>query len=601
MNIKTANNPTGDKTFSEDTLKIEKCGPNEDYLTVIDVPGIFRTTTEGVTTTRDQEMVRTMVKDYIKNSRTIILAVLPSNVDVATQEILTLAEKYDVDGERTLGILTKPDLVLERSAKLSVCSLLEGRKKPLKLGYFLVRNRGGDQDDENENAASSLTQREAMFQEEPWNSLPDDRLGVFALRERLQELLGHITNREFPKLRAETRGMLEEAEKELDDLGPARQTDREQQQYLMTIAGKFQTLVRAALDANYSSHAAFDNGELRLITAVVNTTDRFNKDFADTSRTYFFESERATSAKLPAPIRELLNGDWLPEKTEKTDSETASNNTDASNPEMFRGLEKIISPEEPVARPIEGIMEWIESVYQGSRGIELGTFSPTVLASVFREQSKKWEPITEQYVSKVIQHVHQFVSKALEVVCADETVRENLMEAIMGGLVSRYTDCMDQAKLLVNVERQLKPYTLNQYFNNSRQKAQGSRMAKILESHARTELRTEKSVIDVDAIPTAVTKKSNKKHDIESIHDILEAYYKVATTRFVDNVFQQAVDYKLLSGPNSPLRLFSEQWVVHLSDEVLTSVARESRMIRDRRKKLKRTIEDLKAAVDILR
>jgi hypothetical protein len=45
-------------------------------------------------------------RSWIKNSRTIILAVLPSNVDIATQEILTLAEDYDKAGERTLGVLT---------------------------------------------------------------------------------------------------------------------------------------------------------------------------------------------------------------------------------------------------------------------------------------------------------------------------------------------------------------------------------------------------------------------------------------------------------------------------------------------------------------
>ena len=66
--------------FSEDVLKIEVHGPNKDYLTIIDVPGIFRTTTQG-TTKDDMVMVKNMVKRYIKDDRTIILAVLPSNVE----------------------------------------------------------------------------------------------------------------------------------------------------------------------------------------------------------------------------------------------------------------------------------------------------------------------------------------------------------------------------------------------------------------------------------------------------------------------------------------------------------------------------------------
>ncbi|KFY17936.1 hypothetical protein V492_00265 [Pseudogymnoascus sp. VKM F-4246] len=98
--------------FSEDVLKIEVQGPDEDYLTIIDVLGIFRTTTQG-TTKDDMVMVRDLVKSYIKDSCTIILAVLPSNVDIATQEIVEIAEEYDPNGERTLGVLTKPNLVLE--------------------------------------------------------------------------------------------------------------------------------------------------------------------------------------------------------------------------------------------------------------------------------------------------------------------------------------------------------------------------------------------------------------------------------------------------------------------------------------------------------
>lgn len=160
MGIRTDKNLGGDKTFTADVLKIEKCGPDEDYLTVIDVSSIFRTTTEGVTTTKDRDMVKNMVTRYIKDSRTIILAVLPCNVDIATQEILSLAEEYDRTGQRTLGVLTKPDLLKERSAKASVCSLVMGERKALNLGYYIVRNHGGD-DDEND---ADLEEREDMFQ-----------------------------------------------------------------------------------------------------------------------------------------------------------------------------------------------------------------------------------------------------------------------------------------------------------------------------------------------------------------------------------------------------------------------------------------------------
>lgn len=47
----------------------------------------------------------------MRNPRSVMLTVVPANVDVATQEILELARDCDPEGDRTLGILTKPDLV----------------------------------------------------------------------------------------------------------------------------------------------------------------------------------------------------------------------------------------------------------------------------------------------------------------------------------------------------------------------------------------------------------------------------------------------------------------------------------------------------------
>ena len=48
------------KTFADDVLKIELYGPDREHLSVIDVPGIFKKSTPGVTTKADIAMVRNM-------------------------------------------------------------------------------------------------------------------------------------------------------------------------------------------------------------------------------------------------------------------------------------------------------------------------------------------------------------------------------------------------------------------------------------------------------------------------------------------------------------------------------------------------------------
>jgi hypothetical protein len=90
MGIRSGAGPSDDadddlNTFSEDILKIEINGPDQPGLAVIDVPGIFCTATPGLTTDSDITLVISMVKCYMKDSRTIILAVIPCNVDIATQ------------------------------------------------------------------------------------------------------------------------------------------------------------------------------------------------------------------------------------------------------------------------------------------------------------------------------------------------------------------------------------------------------------------------------------------------------------------------------------------------------------------------------------
>ncbi|OAQ75964.1 interferon-induced GTP-binding protein Mx2 [Purpureocillium lilacinum] len=530
MGVKTGKNQKGDKTFSEDVLKIEKCGPDEDYLTVIDVPGIFRKITEGVTTERDKELVSNMVKGYIRDDRTIILAVLPSNVDVTTQEILALAEQYDRTGERTLGVLTKPDLVTEHSAKAVVCSLVEGKRHPLNLGYYVVRNRGGDDKGFD---GSNTQRREDLFKEEPWCRLPPDRVGVSALRGRLQELLGHITDRAFPKLRIETRQMLAEAQQELDELGQSRQTEREQQQYLATIASTFQNMARAALDADYSAHPALANDELRLITSIINITDRFNSDFVSSSHTRCFQSIKRSES------------DSVSEAEESTCDVGSDEDDDVGNlqlqgedlyefqvpdPKDYPELGRIVTTEHTSESPAENVMEWIENIYRRSRGAELGTFGPGLLSSTFREQSKKWDSMTQIYISKVITIIHRFIMSALGEICIDSRVREELISTIMTDLLARYEVGMKQGMFLVDVERDRKPYTLNHYFSSHLQQSRSLRVTENFRSLAKDKDTDvgKRNVIELDRIQSAVNDKTYTEHVKEDIHDILEAYYKIA-------------------------------------------------------------------------
>ena len=78
-------------TFSGDILKIELSGPGLQNLSIIDTPGIFRRQVEGRTKSSDMNFVREMASAYIKDQRTIILAVLPAGEDEENWEILSVS------------------------------------------------------------------------------------------------------------------------------------------------------------------------------------------------------------------------------------------------------------------------------------------------------------------------------------------------------------------------------------------------------------------------------------------------------------------------------------------------------------------------------
>lgn len=55
-------------------------------------------------------------------------------------DILERAQKVDPRGERTIGVLTKPDLIGPGNED-EVLAVLHNVRKPLQLGYVMVKNR----------------------------------------------------------------------------------------------------------------------------------------------------------------------------------------------------------------------------------------------------------------------------------------------------------------------------------------------------------------------------------------------------------------------------------------------------------------------------
>ena len=126
--------------MARDVVSVEIRGPHCQNLTLIDLPGIVRTSgkSESVTLSED---IQGLMNEYLSNPRCVILAVLPSNVDFHNSQILSQARKVDPKTERTIPVLTKPDLI-DDGAQAAVKDLRLGKKTDVfEMGFHMVKGK----------------------------------------------------------------------------------------------------------------------------------------------------------------------------------------------------------------------------------------------------------------------------------------------------------------------------------------------------------------------------------------------------------------------------------------------------------------------------
>lgn len=123
--------------MSPDPITLYIYSPWVITLSLVDLPGLTKVPV-GEQPPDIENQIRTMVYNYIKNPNSIILAVSAANADLATSEALKIAREVDPDGIRTLGVLTKLDL-MDRGTNAT--DMLTGKVVDVKLGMLGVVNR----------------------------------------------------------------------------------------------------------------------------------------------------------------------------------------------------------------------------------------------------------------------------------------------------------------------------------------------------------------------------------------------------------------------------------------------------------------------------
>lgn len=428
----------------------------------------------------------------------------------------------------------------------------------LNHGWFAVKNRSTKEIKDGVTMEQRHINERQFFSKAPWNTLRRNRVGIDPLKGFLgQALFDHIRN-EFPGLVNEVQNLLKESKKSLEGLGPPRHTSSTQRQYLIRSAVDYQRDVSNALIGIYPS-----------------------------------KLEKGSPRKLRSRLRTLIDefASRMAKRGHQRAFKLASGRTD---PDFIDDKQNYGEDGE------DDIEEWIRAVYHESRGVELpGTVNPRLLEGLFREQCTNWEGIATEYLGNVINAVYAYDGGALREFVTDDTVCRRLQARLNEERQYAEEEMFALLQTILADELNGSLQTANPAYSQALDKIREERVQARVASmpvHVGDESEDRKDV----EIFRANEYRHNEQQAIHDIHDTLEAYYKVARQRFVDNVIIQAGE-RYVDGDKGPLKIFSPEFVGGLTNKELSDVAGESFATSTARTDINSRQERLQRALEIAR
>jgi len=205
------------KGVSDKPIHLKIFSPNVLSLSMVDLPGITKVPV-GDQPANIEQLIRDMSLKFIRNPNSIIVAVSPANTDIANSDSLKLAKEVDPYGRRTIGVLTKLDLMDRGTDAMDV---LRGKVIPLRLGFVPVVNRSQADINSKKRIQEAHKTESLFFESHPKYTQIKHRCGTRYLSARLNNLLLHHIKKVLPQLKAKIGEMIAETQEELDSYGIA--------------------------------------------------------------------------------------------------------------------------------------------------------------------------------------------------------------------------------------------------------------------------------------------------------------------------------------------------------------------------------------------
>ncbi|KAI2848658.1 hypothetical protein CBS147343_4817 [Aspergillus niger] len=549
---------THGKAFSNDLLRIEVSGPDRPHLTIVDLPGLIHSETKQQSAA-DVQLVQNVVQSYMKEPRSVILAVISAKNDYANQIVLRLARDADKSGDRTLGVITKPDtLVANSESEKMFISLANNRDVEFRLGWHTLRNMDSDK------GSWTLSDRDRkereFFSQGAWAEMPSAWVGINSLRNRLSKVLLRQIAAELPSLIDEIKEKENDCNQQLFKLGQPRTTLDEQKSYLLGISQSFQALIKAAVDGTYNEpffeRPQSSTGQQKRIRSVI---QNLNEGFA-----------------------ERLNRQGNYRKIVENESQD-----DSYNEQLLITRSEFINH--------------IQELMKQTRGRELpGTFNPMIIGELFKEQCSPWKDITYRHILETWEAVEGFLSLLTNYV-ADEATSVILFDKVISPALNQLKESLMKAcEDLVGSHQQGHPITYNHYFTENIQNIRADRREVALRRTIKKFFKTEdlretylEGYQDLEGLVQSLLsfdEPDMMRFASAEALDCMLAYYKVALKRFIDDVAVEVVEVKLvqsLPGLFTPLKVFE------MPSELVSRIAGESDENRALRQQLDKKLQIL--------
>ncbi|XP_070974616.1 dynamin-3-like isoform X1 [Oncorhynchus clarkii lewisi] len=209
------------KGISPVPINLRVYSPHVLNLTLIDLPGITKVPV-GDQPVDIEQQIRDMIMQFICRESCLILAVTPANSDLANSDALKLAKDVDPQGQRTIGVITKLDLMDEGTDAREV---LENKLLPLRRGYIGVVNRSQKDIDGKKDIKMAMAAERKFFLTHPAYRHMAEKMGTPCLQKVLnQQLTNHIRDT-LPAFRSKLQTQLLSLDKEAEEYRGYRPDD----------------------------------------------------------------------------------------------------------------------------------------------------------------------------------------------------------------------------------------------------------------------------------------------------------------------------------------------------------------------------------------